>query len=230
MIELFMSTTPNGLKPAIFLEETGIPHRIVRLSLSRGEQHAPAFQAISPNGKIPAIVDHAPADGGPPLPVFESGAILLYLAEKHGAFLPATARERLELMQWLFWQVGGLGPMGGQIGHFNWHAPERVPYAIARYERETRRLFGVLDRRLAGRAYIAGAYSIADMAAFPWIAPHAAFGIDLSDFPNLARWFDVVAARPAVQRAYDGVEPTYGADAQPLSAAARAALFQQNAT
>lgn len=223
MIELFMSPTPNGQKIAVFLEETQLPHRIVRLSLSRGDQYKPEFAAISPNNRIPVIIDHAPADGGEPVTVFESGAILLYLAEKHGVLLPADPRSKLDVLQWLFWQVGGLGPMAGQIGHFNVHAPEKVPYALERYARETRRLFAVLDRRLADRAFIASAYSIADIAAFPWIVPYRGFAQDLEAFPNLRRWFDSIAARPAVQRAYDGVEDAY---ASAPDEAARKVLFQ----
>jgi GST-like protein len=140
MIDLHLSRTPNGQKIVVFLEETGVPHRLVPMSLSRGDQYKPEFQKISPNNKIPAIVDHSPADGGPPITMFESGAILLYLAEKHDVLLPRTERERFEVLQWLFWQVGGLGPMAGQIGHFNVHAPERAPYALERYARETKRL------------------------------------------------------------------------------------------
>jgi GST-like protein len=223
MIDAYLSDTPNGMKLAVFLAETGIAHRLIRVRLSRGEQHTPAFQAISPNNKIPAIVDHAPADGGPPLSMFESGAILLYLAQKHGVLMPNGARAQLELMQWLFWQVGGLGPMGGQAGHFNVHAPERVPYAVERYTREARRCFAVLDRRLADRAYIVGDYSIADIACYPWIVPHRGLGQALGAFPNLERWFDSISARPAVRRAYEGVEDAYAA---PLSAEASKILFQ----
>jgi GST-like protein len=226
MIDVHLSDTPNGMKVKVFLEETNIPHRALRVSLSRGEQYKPDFQAMSPNNKIPAIVDHAPTDGGASLAMFESGAILLYLAQKHDVLMPRGERTRLELMQWLFWQVGGLGPMGGQIGHFNVHAPERVPYAIARYTREIKRCFTVLDRRLADRAYIVDDYSIADIACYPWIVPHKGFGVGLDAFPNLKRWFDAISMRPAVQRAYDGVEDAYSA---PLSAEARKILFQHDA-
>ncbi len=202
MIELFYWTTPNGHKITIFLEEAEVDYRITPVNIGEGAQFAPAFLAISPNNRIPAIVDHAPADGGAPVPVFESGAILLYLAEKTGRFLPAALRDRMQVLQWLFWQVGGLGPMAGQTHHFNQYAPERLPYAIDRYGKETARLYGVLDRRLADREFIAGDYSIADMASYPWIVPHKRQGLRLEDFPNVARWFAAIRARPAVQRAY----------------------------
>src|SRR5688500_10194315 len=149
MIDFYYWGTPNGLKVRLFFEETGLPHRVVRVNLSEGEQFVPKYLAISPNNKIPAIVDHAPADGGPPLSIFESGAVLLYLGEKSGQLIPQDPRRRLEMLQWLFWQVGGLGPMAGQNGHFRVHAPEKIPYAIERYSNETNRLYGVLDRHLA---------------------------------------------------------------------------------
>ncbi|MCU0837998.1 MAG: glutathione binding-like protein [Rhodospirillales bacterium] len=202
MIELFYWTTPNGHKVTIFLEEAEVEYRITPVNISEGAQFAPAFLAISPNNRIPAIIDHAPADGGAPVSVFESGAILLYLAEKTGRFLPAGLRDRVEVLQWLFWQMGGLGPMAGQNHHFKQYAPEKLPYAIDRYVKETARLYGVLDRRLAGREFIAGDYSIADMASYPWIVPHRRQGLRLEDFPNVARWFAAIRARPAVQRAY----------------------------
>jgi GST-like protein len=226
MIDAYWSDTPNGMKLRVFLEETGVPHRLIRVRLSRGEQYEADFQTISPNNKIPAIVDHAPADGGAPISMFESGAILLYLTQKHDVLSPRGERAQLELMQWLFWQVGGLGPMGGQIGHFNAHAPERVPYAIERYTREIKRCFTALERRLAERAYIVGDYSIADIACYPWVVPHRNFGVDVNGFPNLKRWFDAISMRPAVQRAYDGVEDAYAA---PLSAEASKILFQPDA-
>jgi GSH-dependent disulfide-bond oxidoreductase len=227
MIDLYYSATPNGLKMTLFLEEAGLPYRIIPVSLGKGEQFKPAFLAISPNNKIPALVVHDPPGGGAPVSLFESGAMLLYLAEKTGRFMPADLRGRLEVMKWLFWQVGGLGPMAGQIGHFNVHAPEKVPYAIARYTKETNRLYGVLDRRLAERDFIAGAYSIADIACYPWIVPHAAHGQDLDDFPHLKRWFQTIATRPATIRAYAGVEESYSR--APLSDEARRALFGQTA-
>ncbi|MDG2540176.1 glutathione S-transferase N-terminal domain-containing protein [Dyella jiangningensis] len=226
MIELYFAATPNGLKIKLFLEETGLPYFITPVSLSKGEQFQPAFLAISPNNKIPAIVDHAPAGGGAPITVFESGAILQYLAEKSGQLMPSDVRDRIEVLEWLYWQVGGLGPMGGQAGHFRVYAPEPVPYAIDRYTREVTRLYGVLDRRLADRDFIAGAFSIADIACYPWIVPHEPHGQTLSDFPNLERWFMAISARPATQRTYDGVENAY-TPKQPLSEEERRVLFGQ---
>ncbi|MEI2418287.1 glutathione S-transferase N-terminal domain-containing protein [Orrella sp. JC864] len=202
MIDLYYWTTPNGHKITMFLEETGLPYRIHPVDIGRGEQFDPAFLAISPNNRIPAIVDHDPGDGQAPIPLFESGAILLYLADKTHQFIAADPRGRADTLQWLFWQMGGLGPMAGQNHHFSACAPEKIPYAIDRYVRETGRLYGVLDRRLADREFITGDYSIADMACYPWIVPHARQQQDLDDFPHLRRWFDAVAARPATQRAY----------------------------
>jgi len=202
MIDFYYWTTPNGHKITIFLEEAGLPYSIKPVNISKGEQFAPEFLAISPNNRIPAIVDLDPADGKGPLSVFESGAILQYLAEKTGKFLPADLRGRTETMQWLFWQMAGLGPMAGQNGHFNNYAPEKIPYAIDRYVKETERLYGVLDERLADREFIAGAYSIADMAAYPWIVPHERQAQNLNDFPSLKRWFETIQRRNAVQRAY----------------------------
>lgn len=226
MIDLYYWGTPNGLKLKLFMAETGLPHRIVPVDIGAGEQFEPAFLAISPNNRIPALVDHAPADGGAPLALFESGAMLLYLAEKTGRLLPTDLRGRAEVLQWLFWQVGGLGPMAGQNGHFNVYAPEKVPYAIERYTRETARLYGVLDRRLADRPFIAGAdYTIADIACYPWIVPHAAHGQHLDDFAHLKGWFDRVRARPAVQRAYVDIDDPYAQTAPPLSDAQRKVLF-----
>src|SRR5262245_3434272 len=224
MIDLYYSATPNGLKLTLFLEESELAYRIIPVRLSKGEQFKPAFLAISPNNKIPALVDHDPPGGGPPVSLFESGAMLLYLAEKTGRFLPNDLRGRLEVMKWLFWQVGGLGPMAGQIGHFNVYAPERVPYAIERYTKETNRLSGVLDRRLADRAFIAGVYSIADIACYPWIVPHAAHGQDLDCFPHLQRWFEATAVRPATIRAYAGTADVYSGAQAPLSDEARKVL------
>jgi GST-like protein len=227
MLDLHFSPTPNGLKIRLFLEETGLAYRIVPVRLSAGEQFAPAFSAISPSNKIPAIVDHAPGDQTGPVSVFESGAILLYLAEKTGQLLPEDRRARLEALQWLFWQVSGLGPMAGQAGYFRVYAPNPVPEAIERYTRELRRLYGVLDRRLEGRTYLAGdAYSIADIACYPWIVPHAGHGQDLGAFPHIKRWFESIAARAATERVYRGVEDVY-AKASDLSPSARKALFEQ---
>ena len=203
MIDLHYWTTPNGHKITIFLEEAGLPYRIVPVNISRGDQFKPDFLAISPNNRIPAIVDHEPTGGGAPISVFESGAILLYLAEKTGRFLPADPHGRAEVTQWLFWQMAGLGPMAGQNHHFSNYAPEKLPYAINRYVSETNRLYGVLNKRLADRPFIAGTYSIADMAAYPWIVPYKNQGQSLEDFPHLKRWFETIKSRPAVVRAYD---------------------------
>ena len=229
MIELYHWPTPNGLKVKLFLEEAQLPYRVWLVNLGKGEQFAPAFRAIAPNNRIPAIVDPEPGDGGPPLPVFESGAILWYLAHKTGRFIPAGAREQAVTLQWLFWQMAGLGPMAGQNGHFRLYAPQPLPYAIDRYTRETQRLYGVLDQRLAQRDFLAGEYSIADMACYPWIVPHAAHGQDLGQFPHLRRWFETIRARPATARTYAGVEDVY-ARTPALSADARRVLFGSAAT
>ncbi|PZU60163.1 MAG: thiol:disulfide oxidoreductase [Sphingobium sp.] len=203
MIDLYYWTTPNGHKITLFLEETGLPYRIHGINIGKGEQFAPDFLKIAPNNRIPAIIDDDPAGGGKAVSLFESGAILLYLAEKTGRFIPADLHGRADVLQWLFWQMGGLGPMAGQNHHFRNYAVEKIPYAIDRYVNETNRLYGVLDRRLADRAFVAGEdYSIADMAIYPWIVPHANQGQDLADFPHVKRWFDAIAARPATGRAY----------------------------
>jgi GST-like protein len=202
MIDLYYWTTPNGHKITMFLEETGLPHRIVPINIGKGEQFAPDFLTIAPNNRIPAIVDNQPADGGAPLSLFESGAILLYLADKTGRFIAPDLRGRTETIQWLFWQMGGLGPMAGQNHHFTQYAPEPVPYAIDRYVKETARLYAVLNKQLADREFIAGDYSIADMACYPWIVPHERQRQNLDDFPNLKRWFAAIRERPATQRAY----------------------------
>ncbi len=202
MIDFYYWTTPNGHKVTLFLEESDLPYRIQPVNIGAGDQFKPDFLAISPNNRIPAIVDHEPADGGAPVSVFESGAILLYLAEKTGKFIPADLRGRVDVLQWLFWQMGGLGPMAGQNHHFSQYAPEKIPYAIERYVKETNRLYGVMDKRLADREFLAGEYSIADMAAYPWIVPHERQGQKLDDFPHLKRWFQAIAERPATVRAY----------------------------
>lgn len=203
MIDLYYWPTPNGHKITLFLEETGLDYRIRPVNISKGEQFDPAFLKIAPNNRMPAIVDQAPADGGAPVSVFESGAILLYLAEKTGRFLPKDLRGRVQVTEWLFWQMAGLGPMLGQNHHFAIYAPEKIPYAIDRYVNETSRLYAVLDRRLQGRDFIAGDYSIADMACYPWIVPWKRQGQNLDDYPNLRRWFDAIRARPATERAYE---------------------------
>lgn len=202
MIDLYYWTTPNGHKVTMFLEEAGLPYRIHPVNISKGEQFAPDFLAIAPNNRIPAIVDNDPKGGGAPVSLFESGAILLYLAEKTGKFIPTDLRGRAEALQWLFWQMGGLGPMAGQNHHFSQYAPEKIPYAIERYVKETNRLYGVLNKRLADREFIVGDYSIADMAAYPWVVPHERQGQKLEDFPHLKRWFEAIKARPATLRAY----------------------------
>lgn len=202
MIDLFYWTTPNGHKITLFLEEVGLPYHIVPVNIGKGEQFDPGFLAISPNNRIPAIVDRAPAGGGEPIALFESGAILLYLAEKTGKLIPSDIRGRAEVTQWLFWQMGGLGPMAGQNHHFSNYAPEKLPYAIDRYVKETNRLYGVLNKRLADRPYVAGDYSIADIAAYPWIVPYERQGQKLEDFPHLKRWFEAIRERPATVRAY----------------------------
>jgi GSH-dependent disulfide-bond oxidoreductase len=203
MIDLYYWPTPNGHKVTIFLEETAIPYKIVPVNIGTGEQFKPEFLTISPNNRMPAIVDHSPRERGAPISVFESGAILLYLAEKSERFIPNDARGRVEVLQWLFWQVGGLGPMLGQNHHFSRYAPEKIPYAVDRYVNETNRLYGVLNRRLADRPFVAGAYSIADMACYPWIVPYERQGQKLEDFPHLKRWFETIKARPATARAYE---------------------------
>ncbi|MFY7960141.1 MAG: glutathione binding-like protein [Elsteraceae bacterium] len=202
MIDLYYWTTPNGHKVTMFLEEAGLPYRIHPVNISKGEQFAPDFLAIAPNNRIPAIVDNDPKGGGAPVSLFESGAILLYLAEKTGKFIPTDLRGRADALQWLFWQMGGLGPMAGQNHHFSQYAPEKIPYAIERYVKETNRLYGVLNKRLADREFIVGDYSIADMAAYPWVVPHERQGQKLEDFPHLKRWFEAIKARPATLRAY----------------------------
>ena len=202
MIDLYYWTTPNGHKITMFLEEAGMPYRIVPINIGKGEQFAPDFLKIAPNNRMPAIVDHQPADGGAPISLFESGAILLYLADKSGRFIAPDLRGRNETIQWLFWQMGGLGPMAGQNHHFTQYAPEPIPYAIDRYVKETARLYAVLNKRLADREFIAGEYSIADMACYPWIVPHERQRQNLDDFPHLKRWFAAIRERPATQRAY----------------------------
>jgi len=207
MIDLHYWTTPNGHKITLFLEEAGLEYQVHPVNISKNEQFAPAFLKISPNNRIPAIVDNQPADGGEPISLFESGAILLYLAEKTGQFLPTDLRGREQVLQWLFWQMGGLGPMAGQNHHFNVFAPQKIPYAIKRYIDETARLYGVLDKRLADRAFVAGDdYSIADMAIYPWVVPYERQSQNLDDFPHLKRWFLAIKARPATERAYAWVD------------------------
>ncbi len=203
MIDLYYWTTPNGHKISLFLEEAGLPYRVHPINIGKNEQFQPDFLKISPNNRIPAIVDQDPADGGEPLSIFESGAILLYLAEKTGRFIPSDLRGRQECLQWVFWQMGGLGPMAGQNHHFNMFAPEKIPYAMKRYVDETARLYGVLNKQLEGRTFICGDdYTIADMISYPWIVPYERQQQDLNNFPNLQRWFNTIKARPATEKAY----------------------------
>lgn len=202
MIDLYYWTTPNGHKITIFLEEADLPYKIIPINIGKGEQFSPDFLRISPNNRIPAIVDHDPLDKGVPISIFESGAILLYLAEKTNQFISPDFRERNETLQWLFWQMAGLGPMAGQNHHFSQYAPEIIPYAINRYVKETSRLYRVLDKQLADREFIVDKYSIADMACYPWIFLHEKQGQNLNDFPNLKRWLTLIKSRPAVSHAY----------------------------
>jgi GST-like protein len=203
MIELHYWPTPNGHKITMFLEETGTPYQIVPVNIGAGDQFKPDFLRISPNNRMPAIVDRAPADGGEPVSVFESGAILLYLAEKTGRLLSREPRARLQTLEWLFWQVGGLGPMAGQNSHFVAYAPEKIPYAIDRYVNEVNRLYGVLNRQLAQHEFVSGPeLSIADLAIYPWVVPWERQRQQLGDFAHLQRWFDAIAARPATRAAY----------------------------
>jgi GST-like protein len=230
MIDLYYWTTPNGHKVTMFLEETGLEYRIHPINIGKGEQFAPEFLAVSPNNRIPAMVDNAPPGGGAPISVFESGAILLYLAEKTGRFIPADIRGRAEVLQWLFWQMGGLGPMAGQNHHFGTYAPEKIPYAIERYQKETNRLYGVLNKRLADRAFVAGDdYTIADMASYPWIVPHERQGQKLEDFPNVKRWFEAIRGRPATVRAYEIAQRVNPQAGTPMTDDAKKVMFGQTA-
>ena len=228
MIDLYYWPTPNGHKITLFLEETGTPYTIHPVNIGAGDQFKPDFLKIAPNNRMPAIVDHEPADGGAPVSVFESGAILLYLAEKTGRFLARDLRGRFKTLEWLFWQMGGLGPMAGQNHHFSAYAPEKIPYAIERYQKETNRLYGVLDRRLEGKDFIAGDYSIADMACYPWTVSYERQGQNLDDFLNLKRWFHAIKDRPATIAAYRKGE-AINRPAE-MSEEAKKILFGQTAT
>ncbi|MDR3430195.1 glutathione S-transferase N-terminal domain-containing protein [Silvimonas sp.] len=229
MIDLYYWTTPNGHKVTIFLEETGLNYTIHPIHIGKGEQFAPAFLKIAPNNRIPAIVDQHPLDGGEPFSLFESGAILEYLADKTGEFLPQNdVRGRFTVLQWLYWQMGGVGPMAGQNHHFGRYAPEPIPYAIDRYVKETARLYGVLDRQLADKDYVAGDYSIADMAIYPWAKLWEGQRQKIEDFPHMAAWLERMAARPAVQRAYALVEQINTDPQALMTAEARKLLFGQD--
>ncbi|MEH2230553.1 MAG: glutathione binding-like protein [Nostoc sp.] len=227
MIDFYYWTTPNGHKITIFLEEVGLQYTIIPVNIGAGDQFKPEFLKISPNNRIPAIVDREPADGGAPISIFESGAILLYLAEKTGKLIPQDLRNRTKVLEWLFWQMGGLGPMAGQNHHFSAYAPEKIDYAINRYVNETGRLYGVLNKQLADKEFVAGDYSIADIAAYPWIVPHERQSQNLEDFPHLKRWFETIKARPATIRAYEKAEAL---QTQPLDPdKSRDLLFNQSA-
>ncbi|WP_026179963.1 glutathione binding-like protein [Hahella ganghwensis] len=228
MIDLYFWPTPNGHKITIFLEEAGLDYQITPVDISAGDQFRPEFLRISPNNRMPAIVDHAPSDGGDPISVFESGAILIYLAEKTRRFLPEDIRGRKSVLEWLTWQIGGLGPMAGQNHHFVQYAPERIAYAMERYVNETNRLYGVLDQRLSHREWVADEYSIADMAIYPWVVPHKNQQQDLDDFPHLKRWFYEMAERPAVKAAYEKAKPWTNRPA--VTEEGKKILFGQTAT
>ncbi|MFT4095659.1 MAG: glutathione binding-like protein [Rhodoblastus sp.] len=230
MIDLHYWPTPNGHKITMFLEEAGLAYTIRPVNIVAGDQFKPDFLKIAPNNRMPAIVDHMPADGGAPLSVFESGAILVYLAEKTGRFLSSDLRKRNATLEWLFWQVGGLGPMAGQNHHFALYAPEKIPYAVNRYVKETNRLYGVLDKRLADHEFLAGDYSIADMASYPWIAPHKRQSQSLDDFPNLKRWFEAITARPGTQRAYEAGKALQMRRPEELTAEEKSMLFTQDSS
>ena len=231
MIDVHYWPTPNGHKVTIFLEEAGLDYRLVPVNIGKGEQFTPAFLRISPNNRMPAIVDLKPKDGGAPIAVFESGAILIYLGEKTGKFLPGQdkVRARKDVIEWLMWQMGGLGPMSGQAGHFLNYAPEDIPYGKRRYTEEVNRLYGVMDKRLAGRAYLAGDYSIADMASYPWVAIWKRLNQSLGEFPSLARWVETMRARPAVDRAYQAGHKISPPRTGGMSEEERKVLFGQTA-
>jgi GSH-dependent disulfide-bond oxidoreductase len=228
MIDLYYWPTPNGWKVSILLEELSIPYKLIPVNIGQGDQFKPDFLKIAPNNRMPAIVDHDPLDGGEPISIFESAAIMTYLADKHDRFFPKDVRARTEANQWLFWQMGGLGPMAGQAHHFRLYAPEKIAYGIDRYTNEVNRLYGVMDRHLADRDYLAGEYSIADMACWPWVARHERQGQDLNDFPSLKRWYDDLQARPGLQKGHAvGAEHIPAANLK--SDEARKVLFGQSA-
>ncbi|MBA2690483.1 MAG: glutathione S-transferase N-terminal domain-containing protein [Burkholderiales bacterium] len=227
MIDLYYWTTPNGHKITLFLEEAGLDYAIQPIDIGKGDQFQPAFLKISPNNRIPAIVDYEPKDGGKPISVFESGAILIYLAGKTGRFIAKDLRGQVEVMEWLMWQMGGLGPMAGQNHHFSRYAPEKLPYAIDRYGKETGRLYAVLNKRLADRVFIAGEYSIADMACYPWVIPERQ-GQDIDDFPNLKRWKETIKARPATERAYARAKEVNPSSQSVVTEESRKVLFGQS--
>lgn len=228
MIDLYYWTTANGHKATIMLEELGIPYHIIPVDIGKGEQFAPEFLKISPNNRIPAMLDHAPINSDQPITLFESGAILLYLAEKTGRFIPSDLAGRQNVMQWLFWQMGNFGPILGQNHHFGFYATEKAPYAIQRFIDETSRLYAVLDRQLEGKDFIAGDYSIADMACYPWVLFHERQKLNFPDFPNVMRWYFEMEEREAVERAYDIPEELGLTSA--ISQESAKLLFGQNQT
>lgn len=206
MLDLYAFQTPNVIKVAIFLEETGLEYNVINVDIGKREQFKPDFLAISPNHRVPTIVDHEPTDGGEPLAVFESAAILTYLAEKTGRYLPAEPRKRAQVTEWMYWQMAGLGPMAAQFAHFKLRAPKQIPYALNRYRNETNRLYRVLNHQLKDRHFVAEDYSIADMICYPWFAYSELFEQDLTPMPNLAKWIERVEARPAVQSAKQRID------------------------
>lgn len=229
MIDVHYWTTPNGHKITIFLEEAGLKYKIFPVNIGKGEQFKADFLAISPNNRIPAIVDHEPADGGKPISVFESGAILLYLADKTGKFIAGDLRGRTAAIEWLFWQMGNLGPMSGQNNHFSNYAVDKIPYAMDRYRNEVNRLYGVMNKRLADHPYLAGDYSIADMASYPWVAIWERQHQNIEDFPHIKRWLAAIKARPAVVKAYEWTPKINPGHGGVRTAEERAILFGQNA-
>jgi len=229
MIDVHYWTTPNGHKITIFLEEAGLAYEIIPVNIGKGEQFKAEFLAVSPNNRIPAIVDHAPADGGKPISVFESGAILLYLADKTGKFIARDLRGRTETLEWLFWQMGNLGPMSGQNNHFSNYAVDKIAYAMDRYRNEVNRLYGVMNKRLADREYLAGDYSIADMASYPWVTIWERQHQNIEDFPHVKRWLAAIKARPAVVKAYEWTPKINPGQGGIRTAEERAILFGQSA-
>ena len=229
MIDLHYWTTPNGHKITIFLEEARLPYKIFPVNIGKGQQFERKFLDISPNNRIPAIVDHDPADGGAPIPVFESGSILLYLADKTGKFVPKDLRGRVAALEWLFWQMGNLGPMSGQNNHFSNYAADKIQYAMDRYRNEVNRLYGVMNKRLADHQYLAGDYSIADMASYPWVTIWERQHQNIEDFPHIKRWLDAIKARPAVVKAYEWTPKINPSQGGIRTAEERAILFGQSA-
>ncbi len=225
-IDLYYWPTPNGHKITILLEELEVPYQIIPININKGEQFEPDFLKIAPNNRMPAIVDHEGESGA--ISIFESGAIMQYLAEEYGGFLPQETREKVEVMQWVMWQMGGLGPMAGQAHHFRLYAEDKIEYAINRYTNEVNRLYGVMDKRLADREFLAGEYSIADMACWPWIKPYERQGQDLNEFPNLKRWFETIEARPAVIKAFE-IGLQYRAKPAEMTDESRKILYGQRA-